>query len=189
MRKIIALMHISLDGFTAGPNGELDWALVDDEMYEYVAARTKTVDTALYGRVTYHMMQGYWPSVPSNPQASPLELEHAHWYENVSKIVFSKTLSHVEAQKTKLVKDHIAEEITTLKQQPGGDMMIFGSPSIVHTFVQLDLIDEYRLTINPIVLGSGIPLFKDVKDRIALKLVEARKFPSGVVGLHYQSGT
>ena len=187
MRKVIVLMHVSLDAFTAGPNGELDWAIVDEEIEHYVDNLLTTVDTALYGRVTYHMMESYWPSVPENPSSSKHDIDHAHWVENVSKIVFSTTLEKVVWKNTKLVKDHVAEEITKLKHESGSDIMTFGSPSLVHTLMQLGLIDDYRINVNPVILGSGIPLFQGIKDRMPLKLVEARPFHSGVVGLHYQA--
>jgi dihydrofolate reductase len=187
MRKVVALMHVSLDGFTAGPNGELNWAMMDKEMETYVENLLSTVDMALYGRVTYHMMESYWPTVPSNPSSTKHDLDHAHWVENVAKIVFSRTLEKVTWKNTRLVKDNIAEEIARLKHEPGGDMMTFGSPSIVHTLTQHGLIDEYRINVNPLVLGSGIPLFKDIKNRIPLKLIEAKTFHSGVVGFNYQT--
>lgn len=167
IRKVISLMHISLDGFTAGPNGELEWARVDEETYAYVADLLRTVDTALYGRITYHMMEGYWPTVPADPSSTQAERQHAHWVENVQKIVFSKTLERVTWNNTRLVKENIAEEISRLKHLPGKDMMIFGSPRLTHTFIRLGLIDEYRLTINPVVLGKGVPLFKEIKEQIS----------------------
>ncbi len=185
-RKVISLMHASLDGFTAGPNGELEWAIVDEESYKDVANLLTTVDTALYGRVTYRMMESYWPTVPANPASTEADIHHAHWVENVHKIVFSRTLETVTWNNTRLVKERIADEIARLKQQPGKDMMIFGSPSIVHALTQHGVIDEYRIYLNPIVLGGGIPLFKDVNEGIALELLEARPFRSGVVGLYYR---
>jgi dihydrofolate reductase len=187
MRKVISFMHVSLDGFTTGPNGELEWAIVDEELNPYVDGLFRNVDTALYGRVTYLGMQSYWPTVLTDPEASPRDLAHAHWVENVSKIVFSTTLSRADWKHSRLVKDHIAEEISALKQQPGLDLMIFGSPRLTHTFIHLGLIDEYRLFLNPIVLGGGIPLFQDIKDPTKLKLLEAKTFQAGVVGLHYQA--
>lgn len=187
MRKVISLMHISLDGFTAGPNGELDWAAVDEETYEYVADVLRTVDTALYGRVTYHMMESYWPTVPSDPASTESDRQHADWVEKVQKIVFSRTLERVTWNNTRLVQENIAEEVARLKCQPGKDLMIFGSPSIVHTLTQRGLIDEYRLNINPVVLGSGTPLFKGIEEHIALELLEVKPFRSGAVGLHYRT--
>ncbi|MEO6890050.1 MAG: dihydrofolate reductase family protein [Ktedonobacteraceae bacterium] len=187
MRKVISFLHVSLDGFTTGPNGELEWAIVDEELNPYVDALFRNVDTALYGRVTYLVMQSYWPTMLTDPEASPRERAHAHWVENVSKIVFSRTLSRAEWKNSRMVKDQIAEEIAALKQQPGGDLMIFGSPTLTHSFTHLDLIDEYRLFLNPIVLGGGIPLFQDIKEWMKLKLLEAKTFQAGVVGLHYQT--
>jgi dihydrofolate reductase len=187
MRNVIAFMHVSLDGFTCGPNGELEWAIVDDEVNPYVDTLFKSVDTAIYGRVTYELMYGYWPTVPTDPDATPRELAHARWVENVSKLVFSKTLTHADWNNTRVVNDHIAEEIASLKQAPGGDLMIFGSPRLTHTFIHLGLIDEYRLFLNPIVLGGGIPLFQDINGWTKLKLLEAKAFQAGVVGLHYQA--
>jgi dihydrofolate reductase len=186
MRKVIAFMHVSLDGFTTGPNGELEWAIVDEELETAVDGLFKTVDTALYGRVTYLGMESYWPTMLTDPSARPRDIEHARWVDNVSKIVFSRTLSHVSWNHTRLVKDQIVEEIRSLKQQPGLDLMIFGSPGLTHTFMHLGLVDEYRIFLNPIVLGGGIPLFQDIKDTTKLKLVEATTFQAGVVGLHYQ---
>lgn len=186
-RNVILLMHVSLDGFVAGPNGEMDWIAIDEEMYRDVADLTSTVDTAIYGRTTYQMMESYWPTVPADPSSTKEELHHAHWVENVQKIVFSTTLEQVGWNNTRLVKENVAEEVAKLKQQPGKNLMIFGSPGLTHTFVQLGLIDDYRITINPVVLGRGIPLFKDVKEQIALKLLTSRTFRSGVVGLHYRT--
>jgi len=180
-------MHVSLDGFTSGPNGELEWAIVDEELNPYVDGLFKNVDTALYGRVTYLGMESYWPAMLTDPNAAPRELNHARWVETVSKIVFSRTLSQVTWQNTRLVKDHIVEEINALKHEPGLDMMIFGSPSLTHTFMHLGLIDEYYIFLNPILLGGGIPLFQGVAAWTKLNLVEATPFRAGVVGLHYQA--
>jgi dihydrofolate reductase len=186
VRKVISLMHISLDGFTAGPNGELEWAHVDEETYAYVADLLRTVDTAIYGRTTYQMMESYWPTVPADPSSTKEEIHHAHWVETVNKLVFSTTLEKAEWNNTRLVRGNAAEEIARLKRQPGTDLMIFGSPRLTHSFIQLGLIDEYQLTINPVVLGEGIPLFKDIKEQVALELLAAKTFRSGVVGLHYR---
>ncbi|MCL5995890.1 MAG: dihydrofolate reductase family protein, partial [Chloroflexi bacterium] len=139
-----------------------------------------------YGRVTYQMMESYWPTVLTNPSSTKHEIEHARWIENVPKIVFSKTLEKVEWNNTRLIKENIAEEISKLKQQPGKDLVIFGSPGLAHSFMRLGLIDEYRLTVNPIILGSGKPLFRNVEDKMKLKLLKAQTFNSGVVGLHYE---
>ena len=186
MRKLVLFMHTSLDGFVAGPNGELDWISYDEELERYAAELVSTVGSPLYGRVTYQMMESYWPTVLKNPSSKKYELEHAQWVENINKVVFSKTLQKVDWKNTRLIKENIAEEIQKLKQQPGKDLVIFGSPGLAQTFMRLGLIDEYRLTVNPVVLGRGIPLFKEIKDRINLRLINAKTFNSGVVGFHYE---
>ena len=185
MRKVVLFMHISLDGFAAGPNGELDWISYDEELEKYAEGIVSTVGSPLYGRVTYQMMESYWPTVLTNPSATEHALAHARWLENVEKIVFSKTLAKVEWHNTRLIKDNIAEEIAKLKQQPGQDLVIFGSPGLARNFMQLGLIDAYRLTVNPVILGRGLPLFQGLEDKIDLKLVNSKTLDSGVVALHY----
>lgn len=186
MRKVVLFMHISLDGFAAGPNGELDWVSYDNELEKYAEEVVSTVGAPLYGRVTYQMMESYWPTVLTDPAPSKHALEHAQWVENIPKIVFSKTLDKVEWNNTRLIKDNIAEEVATLKQQPGKDLVIFGSPGLTHTFMGLGLIDEYRLTVNPVILGQGMPIFENVKDRADLNLLSSKTFKSGVIALHYE---
>lgn len=187
MRKVILLMHASLDGFVGGPNGEMDWIRYDDEIFQDVTDLLGAVDTSLYGRVTYQMMAGYWPAVRENPSSTERELHHANWVENVHKIVFSKSLDKAEWNNTRLIKENIVEEMAALKAQPGKNMMIFGSPRLAHTFMELGLIDEYRINISPVVLGEGIPLFKNVKHKTNLQLLTAKTFQSGVIGLHYRT--
>jgi dihydrofolate reductase len=187
MRKIISLMHVSLDGFVAGPHGEMDWIYMDDEIFNDVTELAGTIDVAIYGRVTYQMMESYWPTVLTNPSSAENELYHARWVENIHKIVFSTTLEKAEWNNTKLIRKDIEEEIKKLKQQPGKNMMIFGSPTLTHSFMQMDLIDEYRINVNPVILGDGIPLFKNIKDRVSLKLLKEKTFNEGVVGSYYQT--
>ncbi len=183
MRKIIVSNHATLDGFFAGPDGEIDWFVWDDETADDDKNLLRSIDTILFGRVTYELMAGYWPTVTTE---DPIVAEVMN---NLPKIVFSKTLEKVEWQNSRLVRGNIAEEITILKRQPGKDMVIYGSGSIVSTLSQLGLIDDYRLFVNPVILGSGKPLFKDLKNRINLKLLDAKTFASGTVSLHYQSHT
>ena len=186
MRKIILLMHASLDGFVGGPKGEMDWISHDEEMFQYVTEHFEKLGAALYGRVTYQMMESYWPKVAKNPQSTRRELHHAAWVEEIPKLVVSQSLERVTWNNTRLIKDNLAEEILALKEQPGGDVMIFGSPRLSHSLMSLGLIDEYLLQINPILLGEGIPLFQDLKDRAKLRLLSNRTFQSGVIGLRYQ---
>lgn len=181
-------MHVSLDGYAAGPNGEMDWIITDDaEMFPDIQALLEHVDTSLYGRVTYQMMESYWPTVPSNPASTEHELQHSKWVEDVQKIVFSKTLHEVTWNNTRLIDDNIVPEIKRLKALPGKHMMIFGSPSIGHFFMEHGLIDEYRINVNPVILGAGIPFFKNTPAPTKLKLLTSKTYPSGVLGLHYQT--
>src|SRR5258708_37465268 len=181
-------MWITLDGYIAGPNGEMDWVgqFYDEAMGTYEDNLVSSADTLVLGRVTYESFAGAWPKVPENPSASKGEVEYAHKVNAMRKIVFSRTLSSVEWNNSRLVKEIIPEEITKLKQEPGRDMVIYGSASIVRTLTNLGLIDEYQLLVHPVVLGSGKPLFQDIKHKTNLKLIQSRTHPSGVVVLSYQ---
>jgi dihydrofolate reductase len=188
MRKVILFMHVSLDGFVCGPNGELDWAtMTDDAMGRYLASDLlTTVDTMLVGRKLFEGFASYWPSAANDP-ANPKELvDFAHWMEDTPKIVFSKSQSTIGWKNAVLAKGTPAEEVARLKQQPGGDMVIFGGAEIIAEFTRQNLVDEYRLKLEPVVLGKGKRLFEDVNERMKLKLVKEKSFESGVVGLYYE---
>lgn len=185
MRKLVLFMHVSLDSFVAGPNGEMNWIHVDEEIFDNAHDRTEAADTALYGRVTYEMMQAYWPTAGDKSNASKHDVEHSKWYNKVHKVVLSKTLKEEDLENTTIISDDISEKITALKQAPGNEIIIFGSPSAAHSIMQLNLIDEYWLFVNPIVLGEGVPLFKNL-ERKKLKLINSNAFASGVVCLHYE---
>src|SRR4029079_16659218 len=129
MRKIISFMHISLDGFVAGPNGEMDWIKVDEEIFDHAGKRISEVDTALYGRVTYQMMEDYWPTAGDNPAASKHDIEHSKWYKNVHKVVLSRSLKDDALTNTKIISDHLTDNINEVKQDPGNDILLFGSPT------------------------------------------------------------
>src|ERR1700761_4235797 len=128
MRKIISFMHISLDGFVAGPNGEMNWIKVDEEIFDFVATMTAKADAALYGRVTYEMMQSYWPEAGKQPDASRHDKEHSDWYNSVTKVVLSKTISEKGLENTIVIGDQLADNINKIKKQDGKDILIFGSP-------------------------------------------------------------
>jgi dihydrofolate reductase len=185
MRKLVLFMHVSLDGFAADANSGLGWISYDGELQQYADGIVATVGSPVYGRVTYELMAGYWPAVLDNRDASEHSKAHAQWVDKVTKIVFSKTMKKAEWNNTIVINDNIAEEINKLKQQPGKDLVIFGSPGLAHSFMELDLIDEYQLTLNPVLLGSGIPVYQNIKNKTDLKLVKATSLKSGVVGLHY----
>jgi dihydrofolate reductase len=185
MRKIISFMHISLDGFVAGLNGELDWVKIDEEIFDYVGNRTSEGDTALYGRVTYQMMENYWPAAADKPNASKHDIEHSKWYKKVHKVVLSKTMNAAGLTNTEIISDNLLDRIREIKQEAGSDILLFGSPTATHSLSQLNLIDGYWVFVNPIILGKGIPLFVDIKDKIKLNLLTTRRFTSGVTELNY----
>jgi len=186
MRKIIQFMHVSLDGFIAGPNGELDWANVDSEIFDFVGSRTDESDTALYGRKTWQMMDSYWPTAADNPKASRHDIDHSKWYNSVEKIVLSHTIKSDPAKKLRVIGKDLPKEINEVKQAPGKEILIFGSPSAGHSLAQLGLVDGYWLFVNPILLGGGIPLFSGLKERTKLTLLKSHPFKSGVMCLNYE---
>src|ERR1700761_285364 len=166
MKKLFFLMHTSLDGFVAGPNGEMNWIKLDEELFDFVAAMTAKADTALYGRVTYEMMQGYWPAAGKQPNASKHDKEHSAWFNQVSKVVLSTKMDETGLVNTKVISGQLADNITQLKNLEGKDILIFGSPGAVHSLFDLGLIDEFWLLVNPILLGRGKPLFKGINESI-----------------------
>jgi len=182
MRKLIYLMNVSLDGFIEGPNRELDWTHVDEESMRFFSDQQRGMDTLLYGRRLYEVMT-HWETAEADPSISAVEREFARIWKNSTKLVFSKTLEQVQGN-ARLVRGDIAGEIRKLKQQPGKDLEI-GGPNLASTAVQLGLIDEYRLVVHPVVLGSGTRFFPALADKIDLRLVETRTLGSGVVYLRY----
>ena len=185
MRNLIFFMHTSLDGFVAGLNGELDWAKLDDDLFDFVATMTANADTALYGRVTYEMMQSYWPKAGEQLNATKHDIEHSNWYNKVSKVVLSKTIHETGLNNTKVIGDQLSVNINKLKQQEGQNILIFGSPGASKSLLNEGLIDEFWLFVNPIILGQGMPLFKDITGTTKLKLAESKIFACGVIALHY----
>ncbi len=179
-------MHTSLDGFVGGPKGEMNWIKVDESIFDFVATMTEKADTALYGRVTYEMMQNYWPTADKQPNASKHDKEHAAWYRKVSKVVLSKTMKQEGLENTKVFSDNLIENITKIKKENGKNILIFGSPSASHSLLSLGLIDEFWLFVNPVLLGDGIPLFKGIKETTKLNLVGSKTFSCGVIALHYE---
>jgi len=178
-------MYISLDGFVAGPNGEMNWIKADEEIFDPSGKLISETDTAMYGRKTYEMMEGYWPTAADKPNASKHDIEHSQWYKHAHKVVLSNTIKSKGLTNTTIITDNPVEKINEIKQQPGSEILLFGSPTATHALMQLGLIDYYWLFVNPIILGRGIPLFTDIKDQIKLKLFSTRQFASGVTELNY----
>jgi dihydrofolate reductase len=173
---------VTLDGFFAGPDGDISWHQVDEEFNAFAIDQLQTAGGLLFGRVTYQMMAGYWPT-PAALRDDPIVAEKMN---SIPKIVFSRTLDQADWPHTQLVKTDAAEEVARLRQQPGKDLFVFGSADLASNLIHAGFIDEYRLMVNPVILGGGMPLFKDIKDRINLRLTNTKVFPNGNVLLYYQ---
>jgi dihydrofolate reductase len=183
MRKVIYSMGVSLDGFIAGPSGEIDWSAPDEELHRFHNQQTRELGAHLCGRRLYEEMT-YWETADENPSAPEHELEFARIWKSLPKIVFSKTLEKVEGNAT-LVRDGVAEEVAKLKEQPGKDLAV-GGAGLASTLIELGLVDEFGLFVSPVVLGGGTPYFPALRERIDLELVETRRFGSRVVHLRYR---
>lgn len=188
MKKIIICEHISLDGFVSGPNGEMDWINVDDELFEFVSRITQSADTGLYGRITWEMMDAYWPSAGDEPTASRHDKEHAQWYNSVLKVVLSRSKKGSEQEKTMFLSDEVENSLKKLKETGNKNIVVFGSATAMQPLMKAGLIDECWLFVNPVLLGKGKPLFQNVNPE-KLKFLEAKNFRNGVTGMHYQFGT
>lgn len=186
MRKIVSFAHVSLDGFVASADGGLSWVSISDDLFAYGEQRIQQTDTAIYGRNTYQMMQAYWPTAADKPNPTRHDIEHSRWYKNARKIVLSKTLAAEKYSNTKIIRSNLRDEITQLKNEAGSEILVFGSPTATHALMAENLIDEYWLFINPVLLGQGTPLFQDIQQRTQLTLLKSKIFASGVVCLHYQ---
>ncbi|HYN95910.1 MAG TPA: dihydrofolate reductase family protein [Pilimelia sp.] len=187
MRKIVLALSVSLDGFVEGPNGELDWHLVDDELHGHFNDQLRGMSAFLEGRVNHEMMAAFWPTADADPASSPPMVEFAGIWRDMPKIVFSRTLTRAAWNAT-VVHDVVPEDIRALKAQPGGDMAL-GGADLAATFMRHDLIDEYRLYVHPVVLGRGRPLFRWPDGRFPVELAETRAFGNGVVLLRYRRPT
>jgi dihydrofolate reductase len=183
MRKLIYSMGMSLDGFIAGPGGEIDWSAPDEELHRFHNERVRELGAHLCGRRLYEEMV-YWETADEKPSAAEYELEFARIWKQLPKIVFSTTLESVEG-KARLASDSVAEEVAKLKEQPGKDLAV-GGAGLAATCMKLDVIDEYRLFVSPVALGGGTPYFPPLDERINLELVETRTFGSGVVYVRYR---
>jgi dihydrofolate reductase len=183
MRKLIYSMGVSLDGYIAGPGGEIDWGAPDEELHRFHNQQTRELGAHLCGRRLYEEMT-YWDTADENPDAPEYALEFARIWKSLPKIVFSNTLEKVEGNAT-LATGGVAEEVAELKRQPGKDLAV-GGAGLASSFIELDLIDEYRLFVSPVVLGGGTPYFPTLEERIDLELVETRAFGSRVVYIRYR---
>lgn len=182
MRKLFAFNLISLDGFFEGPDQDINWHNVDEEFNEFAIEQTSEVGALLFGRVTYQLMESYWPTADALKNDPVI----AGIMNSVPKLVFSRSLEQAEWNNTRLIKDNITEEILNIKKQPGKDIAVFGSANLLSTLMQLDLVDEHRVMVNPVLLGKGNSLFKSMDEKINLRLLKTRTFHSGNVLLYYE---
>jgi dihydrofolate reductase len=182
MRKLIVFNLMTLDGYFEGQDGDISWHNVDEEFNRYAIEKVKAGNTLLFGRVTYELMAGYWPT-PEAIKNDPIVAERMN---NLPKIVFSRTLDQVHWNNTRLVKGDMLSEIRKMKQESGNNMTILGSGSIVSQLAPQGLIDEFQVMLNPVVLGKGKTMFQGIQDKLALRLTKTRVFYNGNVLLHYE---
>ncbi len=183
MGSLIFSMSVSLDGFIAGPKGEIDWSPPDEELHRFHNDRVRELGAHLLGRHLYETML-YWETADQNPSASEYELEFARIWKALPRVVFSRTLDVVEGN-ARLATGDLAEEVAGLKEEQGRDLGI-GGAGLAAEATRLGLIDEYQLFISPVVLGGGTPYFPALEERVSLELVETRTFGSRVVYLRYR---
>jgi dihydrofolate reductase len=181
-RKLIFSMGVSLDGYIAGPDGDIDWGAPSDELHRFHNEQTRELGAHLCGRRLYETMV-YWETADQDPALGETEREFAQIWQALPKIVFSNTLEQVEGN-SRLVRGDPADEVRRLKDEPGKDLAV-GGASLASSLTKLGLVDDYRLFVSPVVLGGGTPFFPELEDRIDLELVETRTFGSKVVFLHY----
>jgi len=185
MRKIIIQNMITADGYFEGPKKEIDWHNVDEEFNVYAAAFLDSLDTLIFGRITYELMANYWPTEAAITDDPVI----AGKMNSLQKIVVSKTLEKVDWQNSRLINTSVVDEITKLKNQPGKDMAVFGSSDLALTLIEHGLIDEFRFFINPVILGDGRSLFRGLMTKLQLKLLQVRSFQSGNVLLTYKAAS
>ncbi|TYS59517.1 dihydrofolate reductase [Sutcliffiella horikoshii] len=178
-RRVILDLAVTLDGFIEGPNGEVDWCIMDPDMD--FNKFLNQIDTILYGRKSYDIWGQY---IPKN-EDSDTDKEMWRLVHSKEKYVFSRTQKETD-NRAKLINDNIVEEVNRLKKKPGRDIWLYGGSSLITTFINLGLVDEFRLSVHPIILGEGKPLFIDINKRINLEIVETKNFSSGVVQLIYR---
>ena len=180
MRKLIAAINMTVDGFC-----DHTAMLADDELHEHYNELLRNAGTLIYGRITYQLMESYWPSVVKNPTGNKPTDEFAVLIDNIPKLVFSRTLKTVVWKNARLATRGIKDEILELKQQDGKDIFV-GSPGLIVASMQLDLIDEYQLCVHPVIARKGLPLFKNINERKTLKLIKTKTLRSGQITLYYQ---
>ncbi|MFE3267257.1 dihydrofolate reductase family protein [Streptomyces sp. NPDC059215] len=187
MRKIVLMMSVSLDGYIEGPDREIGWHRVDEELHQHFNEEISRFGALLDGRVTHELMAAYWPTADQDPAATPTEAEFARIWRDIPKIVYSRTLERSDWNTT-VVREVVPEEVRALKEEPGGDLGL-GGADLAATFLRHDLVDELRIYVHPVLIGGGTPLFPKADTLTALRLTGTRTFGNGVVLLRYERDT
>lgn len=180
MRRVVAAINMTIDG-----NCDHTAGIADDEIHQHYTELLRNGGTLLYGRITYRLMEDYWPTLVRNPSGNRANDEFAVAIDDIPKLVFSNTLKSVEWESARLATRDLKEEVLELRQQSGKDILV-GSRSLIISLIKLNLIDEIQLTVHPVIAGPGLPLFEDVSDRIVLKLMKTKKFGGGSLTLYYE---
>jgi dihydrofolate reductase len=181
MRQLILVAQTSLDGFVAGLKGEFDNFIGGEENLEFVCSIIDGADTILLGRVSYELLNSEWPTAANKPDATKSMVKYSNWYNSATKIVVSKTILSERAGNTDIINDNLLPEITKIKQQEGKSILVFGSPSVVHSLLELDLLDSIWIIVHPVLFGTGILLFKKAQKVIKLELIKSKKLSNGTL--------
>ena len=184
MRKLILIVHTSLDGYVAGVNGEFDNFKTSPENLDFVCGLTNEADAALAGRVSYQMLDSFWPTARDRKEATQAEIKYSNWYNDAQKIVLSRNLSETK-DKTTIISDNVSDRILEIKSQPGKNILMFGSPTTFETLNKLNLIDEYWVIQYPVLFGKGISFFTRAQSVAQLKLLDVKQLSMGEIALHY----
>ena len=180
MRRVVAAINMTVDG-----NCDHTAGIPDEEIHQHYSELLRNGGTLLYGRITYQLMEDYWPALVRNPSGNTANEEFAVAIDNIPKLVFSNTLKSVEWESATLATRNLKEEVLELRKQKGKNILV-GSRSLIVSLLNLGLIDEFQLTVHPVIAGPGLPLFEGVSDRILLKLIKTKKFGSGALTFYYE---
>ncbi len=186
MRNVVLMISVSLDGYIEGPDRDIGWHMVDDELHRDFNEQLAAMGAFLSGRVTYELMAGFWPTADRDPDSTEPMVEFAGIWRDKPKVVYSRTLQQA-GWNTTIVRDVVPEEVRELKARPGGDLAL-GGADLAAAFLEHDLIDEFRIYVHPVLVGRGKPLFPQSGDRHRLELAGTRTFGNGVVLLHHRRG-
>lgn len=186
MRKLKLVIHTSLDGFVAGEHGEFDELVQSPENLDFICSLTDEADALLAGRISFQMLDSYWPTAHSHPAATNSEIKYSKWYNRAEKIVLSRSLPESTADNVTILARDTGDSLTNIKSKEGKDILMFGSPSVHKTLSELNLIDEYWIILYPVLLGKGIPLFSNTQQAKKLKLLSSVQFTKGEMAIRYQ---